>query len=138
MKSNGTVLKLDGEFAIVGVKQHSACDTCRAKCGGHCGKATTVETKVKNKLKANIGDKVTLYTKTSTVLTYSFAVFVMPIIFAFLGFGFARLLNLSNTLSIICAVFMLFLSFAIVRLIWGKKEPYEKIQMVEITEKYYD
>ncbi len=135
MKSKGTVLKIEGDFAIVGVKQHSACDTCRAKCGGHCDKATTVETKVRNTLKVKVGDEVVLFTKTSTVLTYSFAVFVMPLILAFLGYVVPYFLNFSKAVSAVCAVILFLLSFVIIRLIWGKREGYEKIEMLEITEK---
>lgn len=132
MKNNGTVLKIEGDFAIVGVKRQSACDTCRAKCGGHCDKAETVKTKVKNTLFAKVGDEVVLYTKTSTVLTYSFAVFVMPIVLAFLGYLIPHLLKLDTAVSVVLSVVMFFMSFIIIRFIWGKKEAHEQIEMIEI------
>lgn len=138
MKSKGTVLKLDGEYAIVGVKRHTACDTCRAKCGGHCDKAETVETKVKNTLNAKCGDNVILYTETSAVLGFASAVFLLPLLLVLLGYLIPYVFNLSGKISIISSVFFFFLSFFIVYLVWGKKEVNEKIIMLEIEEREDD
>ncbi len=135
MKSKGTVLRLDGDYAIVGVKRHTACDTCRAECGGHCDKAATVETKVKNILNAKVGDRVVLYTETSAVLGFASVVFLLPLILALIGYLVPLFLNLNSKISIILSVLFFFLSFLIVYLVWGKKEVNEKIVMSEIEVK---
>jgi positive regulator of sigma E activity len=137
MESKGVVLRIEGDLAVVGVKRLSACDSCRAKCGGHCDKAQTVEAKVKNSLNAKCGDSVVLHTKTSTVMGYALAVFILPIILAVIGYLLPTLFNFKN-LSIISAIFFFFLSFFIIFLIWGKKDASEKITMIRIEESNND
>lgn len=132
MKSEGVVIRLDGDFAIVGVKRLSACDTCRAKCGGHCDKASTVETKVKNELKAKVGDPVVLFTDTKKVLLYAFLVFLLPIITALTGYFILNAVSQSTTLSAICGVVLFALTFFIIWLIWGRKDTNKNIKMIEI------
>ena len=133
MESKGVVLKIEGDFAVIGVKRLSACDTCRAKCGGHCDKGETLEARVKNTLHAKCGDNVVLHTETSTVMGYALAVFLLPIALAIIGYIIPTLLDLKN-LSIISAGIFFLLSFLIIYLIWGKKDPSEKIVMVRIED----
>lgn len=132
MKSEGVVIRLEGDFAIVGVKRLSACDTCRAKCGGHCDKVSTVETKVKNELGAKVGDLVILFTNTRKVLLYAFAVFLLPIILSLTAYFIANEVSQSSTLSAICGVFLFALSFFVIWLIWGRKDTNKNITMIEI------
>ena len=135
MFSEGYVLKTEGEFATVGVKRHTACDTCRAKCGGHCDKAATVETVVKNTLGAEVGDRVMLYSVTSTVLKFAFETFVMPIILAIAGFVLPWLLNCSATLCGTLSAVAFLLSFVMIWLKYRNKKSWENIEMYEILEK---
>lgn len=132
MKSEGTVLRLDGDYAIVGVKRMSACDTCRAKCGGHCDKASTVETKVKNELSAKVGDSVVLFTDTNKVLYYALIVFIMPLVAALIGYLTARITLKSAALSGISAIIFFILAFFVIWLVWGRKDRNENITMIEI------
>ncbi len=134
MVNEGIVLKLDGEFATVGVKQLSACDTCRAQCSGHCDKATTIETVVKNTLGAKVGDRVELYSRTSTVITFAIEVFVMPLVLAILGYLIPYLLNASSTVSAICAISGFILSFVILKILHGKRKSFDTIIMKRIIE----
>ncbi len=132
MKSEGIVIRLEGDFAIVGVKRLSACDTCRAKCGGHCDKASTVETKVKNVLGASVGDSVVLFTHTRKVLLYAFAVFLLPLILAFSGYFAVNAVWQNTTLSAFCGVLLFALTFFVIWLIWGRKDSNSNIKMIEI------
>ena len=122
MINEGIVLKIEGDFAVVGVKRQSACDTCRAKCGGHCDKATTVETVVKNTLHAKVGDRVTLYSKTATVMGFAMTVFVLPIITAFLGFLLPYLLNFSNGVCAAFSALSFILTYFFIWLIYRNKK----------------
>ncbi len=132
MKSEGVVLRLIEGYAIVGVKRLSACDTCRAKCGGHCDKASTVETKVKNTLDARVGDTVVLSTDSKKVLLYAFSVFLLPIILAFIGYFTANALFESAVFSVLSALTFFVLTFFVIWLIWGRKDTNTNITMTEI------
>ena len=132
MKSEGVVLRLIEGYAIVGVKRLSACDTCRAKCGGHCDKASTVETKVKNTLDARVGDTVVLSTDSQKVLLYAFSVFLLPIILAFIGYFTANALFESAVFSALSALTFFVLTFFVIWLIWGRKDTNTNITMTEI------
>lgn len=132
MKTKGTVLKIEGEFAIVGVKRHTACDTCRAECGGHCDKASTVETKVRNTKGAKVGDEVELYSKTSAVMGASLLVFVLPLVMALIGYAVPRLLSIGNTISAMVSLLFFLMTFFVIWKIWGKKDKFTEIEMTRI------
>ena len=138
MKNEGVVIRLEDNFAIVGVKRLSACDTCRAKCGGHCDKASMVETKVKNTLNTDVGDTVVLFTDTKRVLLYAFAVFVLPLIFSFAGYVIANKVFNISSISLFSAILFFSLTFFVIWLIWGRKDANENIKMIEIKENKND
>ncbi len=138
MLSEGFVLKVDGEFATVGVKRHTACDTCRANCGGHCDKASTVETVVRNTLGAKQGDRVRLYSRTSTVMGFAVIVFILPLIAAIAGYIIPQLLGATVTVNAIVSAAFFLLTYVVIWRIYGKKNSYETIEMYEILEKQND
>ena len=132
MKTQGRILKIDGDFAIVGVTRHSACDTCRAKCGGHCDKASTVETKVENTLNAKVGDTVELYSKTSAIIGASLLVFILPLVMAVIGYVFPLIFNASTLFSAILSFIFFVMTFFVIWKIWGKKDKFTDIEMIRI------
>lgn len=138
MLSEGFVLKTDGEFATVGVKRQTACDTCRAQCGGHCDKASTVETVVKNTLGAKVGDRVRLYSRTSTVMGYAMTVFVLPLVMAAIGYAIPYFLDGKVWLNATIAVLAFVLTYVLIWLKYGKKKSYETIELYEILERRND
>lgn len=135
MLSEGFVLKTDGEFATVGVKRHTACDSCRAQCGGHCDKAATVETVVRNTLGAEVGDRVILYSETQTVMRFAATVFILPLIAAALGYAVPYLLGGKTVLNAVISVVAFLLSYGGIWLKYRNKKSYETIKMKEISEK---
>lgn len=138
MISEGFVLKTDGEFATVGVKRQTACDSCRAQCGGHCDKASTVETVVKNTLGAKVGDKVRLYSSTATVMSFAIAVFIIPLITAALGYAVPYLLGASTGVSVILTFTAFILTYVAIWLIYRNRKSYDTIEMYDILERYND
>lgn len=138
MLSEGTVLKTEGEYATIGVKRHTACDSCRAQCGGHCDKASTVETIVKNTLGAKVGDKVTLYSRTSMVMGFAMTVFMLPLVMAALGYAIPYLLGGTVGINAAIAVASFLLTYVIIWLVYGKRKSYDTIEMHEIVEKRND
>ncbi|MBQ7896998.1 MAG: SoxR reducing system RseC family protein [Clostridia bacterium] len=133
MKTKGTVLKIEGKYAIVGVKRHSACDTCRAQCGGHCDKASTVETKVLNSKGANVGDEVELYSKTSAVMGGALLVFILPLVMALIGYAIAYFLGARSIISALFSLIFFLSTFFIIWKIWGKKDKFTEIEMIRIV-----
>ena len=84
MTKEGIVARIDGENATVLVKTQNACDACRAECGGHCDKAKLEKVCVKNDIGAISGDRVVLYSDTSSVMLWAVLVFILPIFLCFL------------------------------------------------------
>ncbi len=84
MTKEGTVTKTENGFATVLVKTQNACDACRAECGGHCDKARLEAVTVENKINAETGDRVLLYSDTKTVMLWAVLVFILPILACFL------------------------------------------------------
>lgn len=139
MLSEGIVIKKDGEFITVSVKRKTACDTCRAGCkGGHCDKVQDVETVVKNTLQAEIGDKVRLYTDTSTVMVFAMTVFMLPIVIAAIAYVIPYLLGAGITISAITATLGFVLSYVLIWLMHRNRKSYNTIKLYDITEKRND
>ncbi|MBE6651148.1 MAG: hypothetical protein E7613_07525 [Ruminococcaceae bacterium] len=139
MLSEGIVIKANGEFITVGVKRRTACDTCRADCkGGHCDKVETVETVVKNTLDAKVGDRVRLYTNTSTVMVFAMTVFMLPMIIAAACFAIPYFLGAGITASAIIATLGFVLSYALIWLIHRNRKSYDTIKLYDITERKND
>ena len=134
MLSEGFVLKVEGEFAVVGVKRHTACDSCRAQCGGHCDKASTVETVVKNTLGAKVGDRVRLYSGTATAMGFAATVFLLPLIMAGIGFAIPHLLGGTTAVNASLSVAAFLLSYLGIWLKYRNKKSWETIKMQEILE----
>jgi positive regulator of sigma E activity len=82
----------DGRFALVENDRKSACEGCHmsTKDGGCSvcsltGADRRITTKAYNKIGARVGDTVAISTGTGRVLGYAWLVFLMPILFALLG-----------------------------------------------------
>ncbi len=83
-----------GENAKVVVIRRSACDGCKQKnlCAGiseGCSDGKPLEAVVKNTAGAAQGDDVVLESSSKRVLAMTFAVFVLPIIIAFVAYTIA-------------------------------------------------
>lgn len=133
MLSEGFVLKIEGEYATVGVKRQTACDTCRANCGGHCDKASTIETVVKNTLDAKVGDRVILYSKTSTVMGFAITVFLLPLLSAIVGYALSYMLGGTVAINAVVTVLAFVLTYFIIWLVHRNRKSYDTIKMHEIV-----
>ena len=139
MLSEGIVTRTDGEFITVSVKRKTACDTCRAGCkGGHCDKVQDVETVVKNTLQAEVGDKVRLYTNTSTVMVFAMTVFMLPLVIAAVSYAIPYFLGADITISAIIATLGFILSYVLIWLLHRNRKSYNTIKLYDITEKRND
>lgn len=93
MLESGVVVEVDNEIATILFKRSSAC----AKCGA-CGltaNQTDMYLKINNNLGAEVGDVVQVETNTSSVLTASVIVYVIPLIFLVIGVGLGYYIDIT-------------------------------------------
>ena len=78
MREIGVVTALEGNFAVVTVDKKDECSKC-----GMClfpKNASSIDFRVKNKLNAKVGDKVTIENKGETKLLGAILAFLVPLI----------------------------------------------------------
>ena len=78
MREMGVVTALEGNFAVVTVDKKDECSKC-----GMClfpKNASSIDFRVKNKLNAKVGDKVTIENKGETKLLGAILAFLVPLI----------------------------------------------------------
>jgi len=140
ISEEGIVKEIKGNKAIVKVERSSACRHCSAR--GSCGidlDSQEVLIEVENRLHAKIGDKVELSVPSGSLLKMAALVYILPILSLLLGAyeGGKVALKLglsSSTGSILGALFLLIISFCILKKIdkiIRNRESY-KIQMTKI------
>jgi sigma-E factor negative regulatory protein RseC len=116
-ESEGIVLELRGEYALVMPTSHSGCDAAHC-CQGEGVQKVNVE--MVNTVNAVEGDKVIFVAKEANMLKAAFIVYVLPLIMIFIG-AIAGNLVASNigsdttTLSIIGGVLAFILSVVIIK-----------------------
>lgn len=115
MKEVGKVVKIKGENIAVRLERKTACKNCNM-CG--FGKEDMyVDITTENAVGAKIGDSVEMQMESSTVLFSAWIVYILPLIFAGLGYLVAYLLHQSEIVhfwGLIAGVAVGFLAVAIV------------------------
>ena len=92
MEIIGTVVKTDGDEAIVSVKRVSACGENCANCAGVC-ETTNATTVVKNTADARVGDTVKIESESADVIRAAVVLYIVPVVVTILiaalvyGFG---------------------------------------------------
>jgi len=134
MRCRATVLKTEGNIAVIEVKRATMCEGCEksAGCGGHCditgivangGKMTA---RAYNKIGAAAGDTVEVETESSRVLAYAALVFLLPLVVGGIFFAAANAFSLGEGIALISAFAGFLLSFLFTALIdrkAAKKRP---------------
>lgn len=84
MSETGVVVEIDGDQAIIEMEASKDCEAC-----GACRytKAGRMLAPVTNSLNAGIGDIVKIEIEPQTVLVAAFLVYILPIVFFFLGYA---------------------------------------------------
>lgn len=85
MEENGTVLEAKDDIAIVEVPRSPACKNCCA-CRFIEGEDKMIA-EAKNLVKAKVGDKVRVETESKVVLKATLVVYIVPVLFLFLGYS---------------------------------------------------
>ncbi len=115
MKEVGTVVKVDKKNIKVRMERKSACGNCNM-----CGfkkEDMHVDLTTENTLGAVLGDKVEMEMQTSTVIFSASIVYILPLVFAMLGFFVGWLLKLSEIGMFGCLMAGLALGFLAIALI---------------------
>ncbi len=98
MRQKGTVIEKDGDYAVVSVKRMSACDACHKRDPGmqtagespcqECSMfpvQTEFSVRAYDEIGVEVGMCVEVECESSRVLGYAAAVFLLPLLLAFLG-----------------------------------------------------
>ena len=93
MQTKAIVVSTNGIFATVEAERKAACDGCHKAEKGGCsvcslmGGDRKIATQALNSIGAQIGDVVTIESKTTRMLWYGMLVFIFPIVIALLAWG---------------------------------------------------
>ena len=90
MRQTVTILRVEGENALVYREDSDACDRDCAGCAGGCGALISpkrVEILARNSIGAGPGDRVMLETASAPVYWAMVLIFVLPVALFFLGYG---------------------------------------------------
>jgi sigma-E factor negative regulatory protein RseC len=140
MLETGTVIKLiDKDYAQVQFKPGAACFSCRACVGFLEGGQRVME--AQNKVRAKIGDVVVVQVAPKQVVAASFLVYIVPLFFLFLGYGFGGGLSCcfgffakSEVMNIGLGLGFMLLSFIILRRVevWAGQRGWGRGQIIKI------
>lgn len=133
MRQEGIVTAKDGAYAVVSVKRMSACDGCHKSDPGMqtAGESTCHEcsmfpvqtefsVRAYNVIDAEVGMRVEVECESSRVLGYAAAVFLLPLLLAFLFGLLGALLCSYAWVTYLCAGLGFMLAFVFVRLVIDK------------------
>lgn len=135
MTENGTLISKEKQFAYVEVKRGSMCSGCtNSDCGTSCTRAELIKVKALNKVNADIGDKVKLYSKSSRIYLIFSLAFLLPIILFILSFYLFISVFVEHYAYLFSAFvfFVSFVLFAILANVYTKKAV--SVEIVEIVE----
>ncbi len=118
MQTRATVIRTDGDRAVVEVERQAACDGChKNKDGSGCsicsltGASKKFEATALNKIGAKVGDKVTVATKTERVLGYAALVFLLPLVVGGLLYFLAGIVTNKEAWRYVALLFGFLLTF---------------------------
>ena len=143
MQNKATVIRIENGITTVEVERQAACDGChKNKDGGGCsicsltGASKKFEATASNAIGAKVGDRVTVATKTETVLWYAALVFMFPIVVGVAFYFISGLLFERELFRYVSLVFGFVLSFFFVWL-YAKAIAKKRcdVEIVEILEK---
>lgn len=114
MTGEGLVLSVINNEAKVQISKSSACGHDCASCGA-CNNPT-YEITVTNPIGANVGDRVEIETKTSSVLAVSFLLYILPVFILIISAVVCENYNLGY-FSILLFGILLILWYAVIKLL---------------------
>ena len=136
MIQKGTVLKTAAGRALVAVSRPSACGQTCATCSCHCT-AKAHNAWAQNAIGSKPGDMVLVASDDKAVLAAAVCVYFVPLVLFFAGYLASHLLLKNTALSIIISLFMMVVSFILLRLFDKRIAPTVTITeiLIQDTEK---
>ena len=138
MTQEATITKvMPGGMAEISVRRESACGGNCHSCGGTCSFKNLMKVTAKNNIAAAVGDRVTVSSSTSGIMTAAFIVYMMPIILFFICYGATAAMNLAENISIISSLAGFFggIGLAIPLNRWFKNKKVTTFEIVSIIQK---
>ena len=114
MREIGIVESVEGNFAVVRIKRHSACGENCADCKGGCTR-TEQTVSALNNVGAKAGDNVAVQMQTSYVLLAAFLVYILPLITLFAVYAVMYALLKNDGISILAGILAMLLTFYAVK-----------------------
>ena len=111
LQEKGVVIGLRGGTAVVQTKNKLACSSCKVSTSCGTGiveqylSAKLFESELPNTLNAKVGQQVIIEIPKSSVTKASLVVYVVPLLFLFLGAIFGQLFIFSENLIILISLF---------------------------------
>ena len=99
MKAEGIVKEKSADMVIVSVIREGACGGNCSACGG-CG-GTVIKTAAKNRVNAEVGDRVLLESDSKTVLMTAFLLYILPVVIFFAVFAVLYSLSASTPIFVV-------------------------------------
>lgn len=125
MIQKGTVISIEGEYALVEVMRTSACVGCSQQEGCIACKKKT-ESKAYNPLGAEVGDRVTLETPSGKLLFYALLVFVLPLALTIVCYIASGLIFERQIWQIALSACIFILSYVIIYFIFDRSSEAKK------------
>jgi len=116
LRQVGEVTAVHGNTATVKVKKHSACAECRHKCA-MAHEAKEVAVTADNRAEARVGDSVVLELSDREVLKAAFLIYIVPVLFLFIGVGLGTVLGLTETHALLMGLAGLVSSFLLLKFV---------------------
>lgn len=132
MTQSGIVTKLlpDG-MANVSVQRQTACGGNCASCGG-CSYKNELTAVADNSFGAKVGDRVTLQSRTKGVIGAAALVYLLPILFFFVGYLLSDVCGAGEGTSIIVSVLSLLIGCGTAAWIGRKRKSRIRFEIVSI------
>ncbi|MFY9213214.1 MAG: SoxR reducing system RseC family protein [Tissierellaceae bacterium] len=122
MEQVGIVKKVEGNEVVLEVRRVSACGTNCSSCSGSCEVAPHFLT-LENKVNAKLGDMVEIKAEAKKILKYTFALYIIPLVFLILGIalgnGFFKGRGYENyeLLSFLTGIIGLVISYVVLKIL---------------------
>ena len=123
----GKVINLDGDFALLEMKESESCSHCHAKIICSAGKNETRTMRIKNSLNAKIGDSVAFDTSENQQVIITMMQYGLPLVGFLLGlagyfFIFAEKIKFPKELGAFIFGLVLMFGFGLITRFWSEKK----------------
>ncbi|MDD3926579.1 MAG: SoxR reducing system RseC family protein [bacterium] len=129
MVEHGTVIRVEGDFALVEFRRGSECARCGLCQSSPAGTAVML---CRNSLKAVVGDAVKVEIGSVQLLRGSAVVYLLPLLIMFIGYALGS--RISENAGVLVSVLALLLTFTAIR--WYSRRHGLSLtsEIIEITE----